>query len=129
MGIKILQELGLIFAIITGRNSDIVKRRAEELGIKEVHQGVKEKWPLLCQLMDKYQLAPDEVAYIGDDLNDLVIIRSVGFGVCVADGVPELKQYAAYVTRQLGGRGAVREVIEVVLKAQGKWQEVVEKFS
>lgn len=129
MGIKIAQTAGIAFAIITGRKSKIVERRAEELGVTEVYQGVKDKWLVLCQLMDKYGLDASEVAYVGDDLNDLAIIRAVGFGVSVADGVPEIRRCAAYVTCQRGGRGAVREVIEVVLKAQGKWQEIVERFS
>lgn len=128
LGIKLAQKAGLTFAIITGRESEIVRRRARELGIEEVHQGVDDKWSMIRALMEKYNLGPEQIAYIGDDLNDIPVIKRVGLGATVADGAPEVKNAAAYVTEKQGGQGAVRELIELILKAQGKWDELVSFF-
>ncbi len=128
LGIRMAQETGIIFAIITGRESEIVRRRAKELGILEVHQGVHDKWPVLQGLVTKYGLTMDQVAYVGDDLNDIAIIKSVGLGATVADGVPEVRKMAVYVSPLKGGHGAVRDILELILKAQDKWDGLVAKF-
>ena len=125
LGIRLAQRAGIVFAIITGRESQIVTIRVRELGIEEVHQGIDDKWAVMAQLLEKYQLEPSQVAYIGDDLNDLAIIRRVGLGATVADGVAEVKRYADVVTKAKGGEGAVRELIELILKSQHRWKDLL----
>ncbi|WP_408955148.1 KdsC family phosphatase [Natroniella sp. ANB-PHB2] len=115
LGIKLAQEAGIEVAIITGRKSEAVTRRAAELGLEEVHQGVKDKLEVLKQLLERYNLTVEQVAYIGDDLNDLVILKEIGLAMTVANGVDEVKEVADYVTNKAGGQGAVREAIEVVI--------------
>ncbi|SJZ47272.1 KdsC family phosphatase [Selenihalanaerobacter shriftii] len=124
-GIKLAQEAGIEVAIITGRESEAVTRRAKELAITEVHQGIKDKVATFNQLLSKYDLDSEEVAYIGDDLNDLLLLRRVGLALTVANGVNEVKEEADYITKKDGGRGAIREVIELILKMQGKWEKLL----
>jgi 3-deoxy-D-manno-octulosonate 8-phosphate phosphatase (KDO 8-P phosphatase) len=128
LGIKLWQRSGGKFGIVTGRTSHIVKVRAAELGIDLVRQGFEQKWPAVQEIMAKEQLMPEEVAFIGDDLPDLPVICRVGLGVAVADAVPELQTAAHYRTRVPGGRGAVREFVEFLLKAQARWETIVEKY-
>jgi len=128
LGIKLAQEAGIVVAIITGRTSEVVERRAAELGITEIYQGIGEKLPVLHNLIEKYGLSMTQVAYIGDDLNDLPIIKSVGFGATVADGAEEVKKHAVYVSPLKGGKGAVREVLEFILKSQAKWDKLIAKY-
>jgi 3-deoxy-D-manno-octulosonate 8-phosphate phosphatase (KDO 8-P phosphatase) len=105
-----------------------VKVRAAELGIDLVRQGFEQKWPAVQEIMASQQLTPEQVAFIGDDLPDLPVISRVGFGVAVADAVPEVCTAAHFITRVPGGRGAVREFVEFLLKAQGRWETIVEKY-
>lgn len=128
LGIKLWQRVGHRFGIVTGRASHIVKLRALELAIELVRQGVEDKWPVVQQMLTDLQLAPEQVAFIGDDLPDLPVMGRVGLGVAVADAVGELHQAAHYTTRCPGGRGAVRETIEVVLKAQGRWPALLQRY-
>lgn len=107
----ILPALGIEPVIITGRSSEIVQRRAEELGIKLLYQGVSNKLDPLKQLAEERHISPDEIAYIGDDLNDLDPIRYCGCTACPGDAVPEILDTVDYVCKQDGGRGAVREFI------------------
>ncbi len=116
-GIKLLQEAGLDVAIITGRQSQAVTRRAQELAIKEAHQGIADKIKVFKQLLERYNLDKSEVAYIGDDINDLEILKQVGLSVSVRDGVEAVKKEVDYVTRFVGGQGAVRELAELILNA------------
>lgn len=125
LGIALAHRAGLITAIITGRCSQAVERRGKELSIPEIHQGAADKVRCLEQLLVKYQLTPQMVAYIGDDLNDVPLFLRVGLAVAVADASPEARRFAHYVTRARGGRGAVREVITMILKAQERWDELV----
>ena len=104
----------IITAIITGRNSEIVARRGEELHIREVCQGVRDKRPVLADLMSRYQCAPEEVLYIGDDCNDLSCMELSGLSACPADAIEQVKEQADYVCRSNGGEGAVREVLDLV---------------
>ena len=127
-GIKFAIRSGLIVAIISGRSSPVVDKRAEELGIKEVYQLAKIKLKPYKELLKKYKLKDDEVAYIGDDVLDLGIMRRVAFAVAVADAHPEVKETADYVCQLPGGNGAVREMIEIILTAQNKWDKIMERY-
>ena len=124
LGILLAQMAGIRLGIITGKTSKSLEKRAERLRIFEVHQGVLDKKKILFEILDKQALAPDRVAYIGDDLGDVEVMRSVGLAAAVADAHPEVRRNAHYVCRAAGGRGAVRELIEFVLEAQGKWEDV-----
>lgn len=123
VGIKLWQKAGFSFGILTSRNSQVVKLRAAELGIEIVRQGFAEKLPVAREILKAAKLAPDEVCYIGDDLQDLAIMYEVGLPVAVADAAPEVRQAATWVTSAPGGRGAVRELIERLLKGKGRWEE------
>lgn len=121
-------KVGLTVAIITGRTSHIVKHRAKELGIGLLYEGVKNKAIALEDLMQKCQLSADEIAFVGDDLNDLPAIERVGWAAAPANAVSEVIIRVQYVAKNSGGNGAVREIIEYILKAQNKWKKVVEIY-
>lgn len=118
MGIKLLQKAGLITAIVTQERTRLVARRAEKLTIPEVHQGVTDKLSMIRDMASRYGLTLDQVAYIGDDVNDLEALKAVGFSASPADGMPQVLQAVDYVCRKKGGEGAVREVVEMILEAQ-----------
>ncbi len=124
LGILLARMAGLQLGLITGKTSKSVTKRAEKLGIVEVHQGILDKKKVLLEILDKYGLSFTEVAYIGDDLGDLEDIRYVGLAGAVADAHPEVKKHCHYVCGAAGGKGAVREFLEFVLEAQGKWEEI-----
>ena len=127
-GIRMWQRAGLKVALVSGRASEPTRRRAEQLQIEYVFQDCHNKLPVLEKLLEQIGLSPEKVAYIGDDLTDLPIIRYVGFGAAVANAVDEVKQYADYVTTAAGGSGAVREVIEYILKNSGRWQKLMQRY-
>jgi YrbI family 3-deoxy-D-manno-octulosonate 8-phosphate phosphatase len=128
MGIRLWQQAGFKFGVLTARTSHIVKLRAAELSIDIVRQGFEDKLPVAQEILRECGLAPQQVCYIGDDLTDLPVIRSIGLGVAVADAAAEVRAAAAYVTRLPGGRGAAREVIETILKAKGRWDDVIQRY-
>jgi len=119
-GIKLAQRAGIIIGIITGRKSEAVNIRARELGIQEVHQGAIEKIAVYESLITRYGVQDDEVAYIGDDIVDVDIFKRAGIAVAVADADPSVKLHVDLITRAEGGRGAVREFINLILKSRGK---------
>lgn len=119
-GIELLRKAGFKVAIITSENTKIVAMRASKLQISEIYQGVENKREVLENLALKYNLNLNEIAYIGDDVNDLPCLEIVGFPASVADGLPQVRKTALYVTEKKGGEGAVREVAEMILAAQGK---------
>ncbi|MDX2018320.1 MAG: HAD hydrolase family protein [Planctomycetota bacterium] len=119
LGLKVWHKLGLHSAIISGRNSPIVAKRAETLGIGMVFQGSHDKLPALAEAMKRTGATRDEVAYVGDDWPDAPIFAAVGLPIAVADAEPSVKSLARLVTHRPGGRGAVREVIELLLKSRG----------
>jgi 3-deoxy-D-manno-octulosonate 8-phosphate phosphatase (KDO 8-P phosphatase) len=119
-GIKLAQKAGIMVGIITGRRSEVVELRARELGIREVHQGVLDKIIVYDALIEKYKLRDDEVAYIGDDVVDMDIFHRAGIAVAVADSEPAIKSHVDLVTKTSGGRGAVREFINILLKNRDK---------
>jgi YrbI family 3-deoxy-D-manno-octulosonate 8-phosphate phosphatase len=129
LGVRLWQRAGHTFGMITGRTSQIVKVRAAELGIEIVRQGFDNKLPVLREVAQQQKVELDETCYIGDDLPDLSLVRHAGVGVAVADAAPELRAAADYVTNTPGGRGAVREVIELALQAQRRWDDIVRKFA
>lgn len=110
-----LKQKGILPVIITGRNSEIVQERAKELKITELYQGVNDKLTQLKAVAEKYQITPDEIAYIGDDLNDLECIQYCGLSACPQDSVQEVKKIVEYVCSNLGGHGAVREFIDEII--------------
>ena len=127
-GLRMWQRAGLKVAILSGRTSIPTQLRAEQLEIDCVLQNCHDKLEAIKKLLRQQQLSKEEIAYIGDDLPDLPVIRHVGFGVAVENAVNELKQAADYVTKKPGGAGAVREVIEYILKNTGKWHMLMERY-
>jgi 3-deoxy-D-manno-octulosonate 8-phosphate phosphatase (KDO 8-P phosphatase) len=127
-GIKMLIHAGLKVAIITGRHSKVVERRAHELGITEVFQKCLNKKIAYTQLMQQYSLKDHEVAYVGDDIVDAPIMAVVGLPIAVADAADEAKAFALLITKNRGGRGAVREVTDFILKAKGLWKKMFDEY-
>ncbi|MDG6777420.1 HAD hydrolase family protein [Thiomicrorhabdus sp. zzn3] len=122
-GMVMLQKSGVDIGIITGRKSQLVANRMRDLKVKHVYQGVPDKLPTFLQLMDSLQIGFDEVAYIGDDILDLPILTRVGLSATPADGDPEVKSRVDHISTFEGGRGCVREMCELLMKAQGRWQQ------
>jgi 3-deoxy-D-manno-octulosonate 8-phosphate phosphatase (KDO 8-P phosphatase) len=118
MGIKLLQRAGIITAIVTQERTKLVARRAEKLAIPEVHQGVMDKLSLVRDMAVRYGLTLSQVAYIGDDINDLETLKAVGFSATPADGMPQIAAAVDYICKKKGGEGAVRELTEMILDAQ-----------
>ena len=129
LGIRLWQRAGGRFGIITARNSHIVKLRATELGIDIVRQGFSDKLPAAREIMADVGVSLEEVCYVGDDLTDLPVIRHAGLGVAVADAAGELRETANYVTQTKGGHGAIRETVEMILKSQRRWNDVIKKYT
>ena len=128
LGIKMLQQGGVIVAIITGRTSPLTARRAENLGIKHIVQGREDKKVALQELCKTLNIPLDHCAYMGDDLPDLSAIIASRVGITVPNGHWFVKEHAQYCTEANGGQGAVREVCEIILKAQGKLQKMLDAF-
>lgn len=127
-GIKMWHRAGLQVAWISGRGSDATRRRAEQLGVSLVFEDVTVKLPVFEDLLKKTGLQASQAAYIGDDLLDIPIIRRAGLGVAAANAVDEVKQHADWVTTRPGGTGAVRDVIEYILKGSGRWDALMERY-
>ncbi|MCA9129435.1 MAG: HAD hydrolase family protein [Planctomycetales bacterium] len=122
LAIKLWQRCGFTFGILTARNSQIVKLRAAELGISVVRQGYSDKLPAAREILDELGVAAEETCYIGDDLPDLPVLLDVGLSVAPADAADEVRTIAKWTMTKPGGRGAVRELIERLLKAKGCWE-------
>jgi len=127
-GMKLLMRAGIEIFLLTGRTSRVVEHRAQELGIRDVYQGSKNKGEQLDAIVSEKGLSGDAVAYMGDDVVDIPVFRKVGLSVAVADACDEVLHLADYVTEKKGGDGAVREVCEMILKVQGKWESVVSRY-
>ena len=127
-GIALCHHAGLKTGIISGRTSSAVERRAQDLKMSYVRQEAKDKIKALDEILALAGVTADECAYIGDDVADIPVMHRVGLAVAVGDAVPETRQAAHYVTEIDGGHGAVREVCDLILKAQGKWDEVTARF-
>jgi YrbI family 3-deoxy-D-manno-octulosonate 8-phosphate phosphatase len=128
LGIKLWQQAGGQVGIVTGRSSRVVEWRARELGIDFIRQGVGDKLAVVADLVAAAGLGWEAVAYVGDDLPDLPVVSRVGLGVAVADACPELRAAAGLVTSLPGGQGAVRELIERLLKARGGWEDLIASY-
>lgn len=128
LGIKMLQNAGVDIGIITGRTSEVVKHRMASLAIKHVFQGRTDKVPAFEALSNSLQLPAEAIAYVGDDVVDIPVMRRVGFAVAVADADPLLLRYAHWQTPSRGGRGAARDVCELIMQAQGTWAEQLARF-
>ena len=120
MGLKLLQRRGILTAIVTQERTKLVARRAEKLAIPELHQGVMDKLLCIREMAERHGLTLSQVAYIGDDINDLEALKAVGVSASPADGMPEVAAVVDYVCQKKGGEGAVREIVEMILKAQGQ---------
>jgi 3-deoxy-D-manno-octulosonate 8-phosphate phosphatase (KDO 8-P phosphatase) len=125
LGIKLLEKIGIPTAIITGRSSKMVLARCEELGIKHVHMGVDNKAVALDKVLQSLQLKSSDCAVMGDDWPDFQMMKGAGFKVCPAQGHEAVKETAHFVTNQSGGSGAVREVCDLILKAQNRYDELL----
>ncbi len=129
MAIKLWQRTGHRFGVITARSSHIVKLRMDELGVEIVRQGAKDKLSAATEIMNELGVEPENVCYIGDDLTDLALIQSVGLGASVADGAEDVRKAAQWVSKSQGGTGAIRELVETVLKSQNRWQELIKSMT
>lgn len=127
-GMVMLQQSGIMIGIITGRTSEVVRKRMESLGIKHVFQGQKDKLPAYQQLKQELGLADEEIAYVGDDVVDLPVMTKVGLSIAVQDAHNTTKEHAHWITPSAGGRGAAREVCEMLMQAQDKLQPALEHY-
>jgi 3-deoxy-D-manno-octulosonate 8-phosphate phosphatase (KDO 8-P phosphatase) len=128
LGLSLWHRAGLRSGIITGRSSRVLARRARELGVEFLCQGNPDKTAAFEQLLQEAGVEENEVAFVGDDLPDIPIMNRAELAVAVADAVEEVRSVAHYITRAAGGRGAVREVIEIILKSQGRWRDLVDDY-
>jgi len=127
-GLVMLHRAGLRSGIISGRTSGLVEARAADLGVAYVRQGALNKIEAFESLMSEAGVGPDRAAFVGDDVVDIPLMRRCGLAVAVADATPDTRAAAHYVTRLPGGFGAVREVCELILKAQGRWEELMRRY-
>ena len=127
-GIKMLQRAGIEVCIISGRESQVVANRAGELGITKVHQRSLDKLAPYRRVLDETGFSDEQVAYMGDDIIDVPVLRRVGFAAAPADAVEDVLPYVHFIARNRGGWGAVREVCDLILKSQGLWDELTERY-
>lgn len=128
MGISLAKFYGLKIAIITGRNSEVVNIRSNELNIEYVFQGISDKESLLSELLEQLEIKKENVCFIGDDINDIPIMKKVGYSVAPSDATDIVKSYVDAVTIHRGGQGSVREVIDIILSAQTDYKMLVNDF-
>ena len=128
MGIRLFHEAGLRVAIISGYATESTMRRFSRLGVEDIHVGVESKLPVFLSVLKKYGLEPQQAAAMGDDLLDMSMLQAAGFAVTVPGGHAEVKNVADLITEAEGGQGAVREVIEHILKSQGKLEQVLARY-
>jgi len=124
-GIVYWHRDGGLTGFLSGRQSVVVERRAAELGVHEVHLGHLQKLPVFEGILERHGLLPDEVAYVGDDVLDLPVMRRAGFAVAPCDARPDVREIAHHVTEARGGFGVVRETIEMLMRARGSWARIV----
>ncbi len=127
-GLKLIQRAGIKVGIITGRKSEVVARRATELGIEILHQGALNKLEPYAQIVAQTGLPEAQIAYVGDDLVDLPVLRRVGFSASVSDADPAVRERVDYVASLPGGHGAVREICDLLLKAGGHWEKITASY-
>src|SRR3990167_3590246 len=125
LGVYLLRRSGIKTILITAKGSKTIKPRARDMRVEEYYEDVFPKTKVLDKILNKHNVSKEEICFIGDDLVDLSIMKAVGFPVAVANASQDIKAAAGYVTQKSGGRGAVREVAELILKTQGKWDEAI----
>jgi len=125
MGVYLLRKAGIKTILITAKGSRAIRPRAKDMRVEAVFENISPKSAALDKILKKYKVSKDEICFVGDDLVDLCLMKRVGFPVAVFNACPEIKQAASYITLREGGRGAVREVSELILKTQGRWLETV----
>jgi 3-deoxy-D-manno-octulosonate 8-phosphate phosphatase (KDO 8-P phosphatase) len=128
MGVYALSKAGIKTVLITAKGSKAIRPRARDMRVAEVFCDVSPKSAILDKLLIKYNVTKDEVCFVGDDLVDLGLMKRVGFGIAVSNACPEIKSTAFHITEKHGGRGAVREVAELLLKSQGKWGDIIKFY-
>jgi 3-deoxy-D-manno-octulosonate 8-phosphate phosphatase (KDO 8-P phosphatase) len=128
MGLSLWSRAGLKSAILTAKESNIIPNRAKAMHIDKIYQNALRKLEVFEKILAEFGVSPEEVCFIGDDVVDIPVLKRVGFAVSVPNAVPEAKKEAHYITKREGGRGAVREIIDMILKAQGKWDEVMKRY-
>lgn len=128
LGVYLLQKAGIPTALVTAKGSRVIPPRARDMRVKMVFKDVRRKSEVIAVVCRRMKLKPAQLCFVGDDLVDLGVMKGVGLPVAVANACPEIRRVAAYVTRRRGGRGAVREVAEMILKAQGLWDELVRSY-
>jgi 3-deoxy-D-manno-octulosonate 8-phosphate phosphatase (KDO 8-P phosphatase) len=129
LAVRLWRESGKRFGIVSGRNLEAVRRRAANLGIDIVKQGVDEKLPMVKEIAAELNLSLEQICFIGDDLLDLPSIRAVGLGIAVADAAEEVRRAAQYTTSVPGGKAPVRELVELILKNTGRWDEAIRRYT
>ena len=128
LGVYLLRRAGIKTILITAKGSKTIKHRARDMRVEEFYSDVFPKTKVLDKILSLHKLEKDELCFIGDDLVDLSIMKAVGFPVAVANACQEIKDAASHITQKKGGRGAVREIAELILKTQGRWDEVVKIY-
>ena len=128
LGIRLLMEAGIKVGVVTGRRSDALCHRCKNLGIVHIYDGVSDKAAILNLIAEQTDVSPEKMAFVGDDLPDLPLMRRVGVSIAVADAHETVVENSAWVTSAKGGAGAVREVCEAILKAQGLWEKILGRF-
>ncbi|MFC1532980.1 KdsC family phosphatase [Thermodesulfobacteriota bacterium] len=126
-GIRILHDAGIKTILATILPSKAIERRAKDMLVAKLYQGIIPKTRILEEIIKENNISREEICYVGDDLVDLGMMKAVGFPAAVANACTEIKDIASYITNNEGGRGAVREIVELILKTQGKWEELLEK--
>jgi 3-deoxy-D-manno-octulosonate 8-phosphate phosphatase (KDO 8-P phosphatase) len=127
-GLKLLMRAGIEVIFLTGRESRVVLHRARDLGVESVYQKVLNKLEVYEKILKERGLTDEQIAFVGDDLVDIPVLRRVGFSAAVSDAIAEVKEIVDYVTDKKGGGGAVREICELLLKGQDKWEEVTQRY-
>ena len=129
LGVFLLSKAGIKTVIITAKGSATIKPRAKDMRVAEVFSDISPKSSILERLVRKYNVSKEEVCFVGDDLVDLGLMKLVGFGIAVSNACEEIRNTASYITSKRGGRGAVREVAELILKSQGKWEDIIKEYA
>lgn len=129
MGVHLLSRAGIKTVLITAKGSRAIKPRGRDMGVSDIFENISPKTAVLDKILKKYNVDTSEICFMGDDLVDLCLMKKVGFPVAVFNACPEIRQSASYITLKEGGRGAVREIAEIILKTQGKWQEMVDSYN
>ncbi|MEK6727637.1 MAG: HAD-IIIA family hydrolase [Candidatus Omnitrophota bacterium] len=129
LGVHVLQKCGIKTILVTAKGSKTIQPRARDMGVEAVFENISPKSSILDKILKKYKVCADEVCFVGDDLVDLGLMKIVGFPVAVFNAASDIKKAAAYITIRHGGRGAVREVAELILKSQGRWDEVIKYYA